>query len=521
MADLDKIIPNTPDNLDGRGKNEEAKLSNSEEITPNKLDVGVDLPSDLKVPIAKAPTTASITGDDGIDDLLMKQSNAPEGSTLTNVFPKHLKLPWGWIAGGIFAILLVIATIYFFSSRISFNTGTLNLSFEPMGVDVTIDGKFEKQSVSSLTIKLKSGIHIIEVTKDGYVDFEREVSIVPKEQQDLNIVLQTIPNLELVIEKSVKFVDLIQNGKTMAYMDSVGNFEVIDLEVIPVPAAIFQGTFSSVQSVAWSPGDPTAMVKLKNIFRLINMDDNRDVVGRFIPFGKSPEQGLPFNNGIATWFFSDAQRKAKGWQPILLNESIRGVDFAPDGSRIIYFYETADGERSLVVAHPNGDEWERLISRAEADNPHLSWLNDDRYVLVFDDGNTPDKLFDVVNKEFLEIMPDRVKNTMLENSPDGNRLLYIADEGGNKKLAVWNIINGNREFVFEENAKAFTWRDDDTVIVTKNDNSFWYWNLNGKLKPVKFVSALGELSPEKLLYSILLEKLLIIEENRVIQLTIN
>ncbi|MBU1083376.1 hypothetical protein KKE14_02990, partial [Patescibacteria group bacterium] len=117
--------------------------------------------------------------------------------------------------------------------------------------------------------------------------------------------------------------------------------------------------------------------------------------------------------------------------------------------------------------------------------------------------------------------PDRVKNTVVEDSPDGIRLLYVAEDSGNKKLAVWNIIEGVREFVFEGNARAFTWQDDDTAIVAKDDGSFWYWNLNDKLKPVKFVSALGELLPNKLLYSVLLGKLLIIEDHRVIQLSIN
>lgn len=521
MADLNNLTPDNISNLDGQG-GDKVELNGPDSKTPDIInkDLGVDLSSDLKVPVTKSPILPPSLADEGVDDLWAKQLDAPQKSVLTSTLPKLSKIPWGWIVGGVFVALLVVVTIYFFGSRISFNTGTINLTFEPTGVDVIIDGKFKKQSVSALTVKLKVGAHIIEVTKDGYLDIEREVDIVSKEQKELDIVLQVIPNLELLAEEPVKFVDLIRNGKSIAYMDLAGNFEVIDLEVAPVPAAVFQETFNNVQSVVWSPGDPTAMVKLKGVFKLTNMYDNRNVIGRFIPFGESPKQGLSFNNGLATWFFSDILRTAKGWQPVLLNESIRAVDFAPDGSRIIYFYETADGERSLVIAHPNGDEWERMISKVDADNPNLKWLNDDRYVLMFDDGDIADKLFDTVNQEFKEIMPDRVKNTAVENSSDGTRLLYIADEGGNKKLAVWNIINNVREFVFEGSAKVFTWQNDDTVIVAKDDNSFWYWNLTGKLKPVKFVSALGELLPEKLLYSLLLEKLLIITEDKIVQLTI-
>jgi hypothetical protein len=519
MVDSNNIIPGNPDNL---GKMNEAEPSIPNNKTLSGGDLGTNLPSDLKIPVAKTSTTAVVESGSGIDDLLTQRSDMSKKNALTSTLPKLSKIPWGWIVGGIFVALLILATIYFLSSRISVNTGTLNLSFDPMGVDVIIDGKFKKQSVSSLIVKLKTGVHIVEATKDGYLDFEREIDIASKEKIDLNIVLQTIPNLEVLVEESTKFVDLIKSDKAIAYLDDSDNFEVIDLvESSPLPAAVFQDTFDNVQSVIWSPGDPTAIIKLRNTFKLTNMYDNRSVLGRFIPFGESPKQGLPFNNGVATWLFSDILRTAKGWQPVLLNESIRGVDFAPDGSRIIYFYETADGERSLVIAHPNGDEWERVISKVNMDNPNLRWLNDDRYVLMFDDGDAPDKLFNTVDQEFKEIMPDRAKHTTVEDSPDGARLLYVADEGGDKKLAVWNIASGVREFIFEESTKAFTWQDDDTAVIVKNDNSFWYWHLTGKLKPVKFISAVGELSPQQLLYSALLGKLLIVEENRIIQLSIN
>lgn len=513
MADLDNIIsPNNPEDLGNMGKD---KVEPSAPLSTQPM--GVDLPSDLKIPVAKAPISTPQAMGDGIDDLLLKQPDTSKKSVLL----KQLKLPWGWIAGGILVVLLIIATVYFFGSKISFNTGTINLTFEPVGVDVVIDGKFKKQSVNALTVKLKTGVHIIEVIKDGYLDIEKEIDVVAKEKTELNIVLQTIPSLEVLVEKPTRFVDLIQSSRAVAYCDVNGNFEVVDLEDGSVSAAVFQGSFDNIQSVAWSPGDPAAMVKIENTFKLINMYDNRNVVGRFIPFGKSPEQGLPFNNGIATWLFSDILRNKDGWRPILLNESIREVDFAPDGSRIIYFYETADGERSIIVAHPNGDEWERLISQVDADNPNLKWLNDDRYVLVFDDGETGDKLFDTINQELTEIMPDRVKRTMVESSPDGTRLLYVADDGGSRKLAIWNIASKAREFIFDSSAKAFTWKNEGTVILAKEDNSLWYWNLTGKIKPVKFVSAVGELVPQKLLYSLLSEKLLIITEDKIVQLTIN
>lgn len=522
LDDLNDIIERS-DSRSDKPDNIADRIPGSAPIPAGLTNLGV-VDDDLQVPIKK--TSAPILDlektrlEPEIDDSKLKTSNNAT-AVFSDLVPKR-KLPWGWIVGGSFLFLLLGVTIYFFFSRVGFNQGTLNLTFEPVGVDVVIDGKFKKQSVSSLTIKLKSGSHSIQATKEGYLDFDRTIDITAKEQSDLNVALKPIPNIELIVEDTTKFVDLVRNGKALVYLNSGQGFVAIGLtEGTPDNSAdIFQGKFNNLQSVKWSPGDPAAIVKIENVFKLSNMADNRNVVGRFIPFGESPKQGLPFNNGISTWLFSDALRTAKGWQPVLLNESIREVAFSPDGSQIIYFYETADGERSLVIAHPNGDEWERMLSQVSADNPKLNWLNDDRYVLLFDDLGKTDRLLDITNQELLEVMLDRVKNTQVYGSPDGSKILYIAQDGGASKLAMWNIATQSQEKVFDAEAKAFVWQSDSNIIVAKSDNSLWRWDLNGNEKPVKFVSSLGDIVPQKLLYSKLLSQLFIVEQDRIFQLLV-
>lgn len=524
LDDLNDIIEGS-DSRSDKPDNIADQISDSIPIPAGLTHLG-GIDDDLQVPVKKADSPILDLEKTGlgpeIDDSKPKANNNAIAD-FSDLAPRH-KLLWGWIVGGSFLFLLLGVTIYFFFSRVSFNQGTLNLTFEPVGVDVVIDGKFKKQSVSSLTIKLKSGDYTILVTKEGYLDFERMIGMVSKEQFDLNVILQPIPNLEVLVEGQTNFAGLIRNNKTLTYLSPEQEFMAIGLDgstFISMPSSIFQGAFNNLQSVKWSPGDPAAIIKIRNVFKLNNMADNRNVIGRFIPFGESPKQGLPFNNGVSTWLFEDSLRTAKGWQPILLNESVREVDFSPDGSQIIYFYETADGEKSLVVAHPDGSEWERIISNLKMQNPQITWLKDERYVLLYDDQDLPDKVVDLVTQELIEVMPDRTDGSLITGSPNGERLAYVLKESNINKLAIWNIASRSREYLSEEEVQSFTWKDDSSLIVAKNDNTLWYLDLTGKKRPVKFVSTVGDLLPQQLLYSKLLNLLLIIDQGKILKLPTN
>jgi hypothetical protein len=432
----------------------------------------------------------------------------------------------GWLIGlvVVFGLLLLGGTGYFLLGKINFNKGTVKFTFEPTGVNVTIDGKFARKSVGSLSIGLRAGEHIIQATKDGYLDVERTFSVTSGEQSTMEVKLDSIPSAELLAEEPAMFPGLVHNGQVLAYVTPGGEYKAIDV-VSKEPVALFaDAVVGGVRGLVWAPGAPTAMVLLEGTPKLTNMYDNRAVRGRFVPLGERPVQGAARNRGVTTWLFDDARHTAKGWQPVLLNESVGNVAFAPDSSRIIYFYWTADGERSLVAAHPDGGEWERIATQVSLANPQLLWLNDDRNLVLFDDeqGSKP-QLFDLVSKQFSEVMPDRMPNSPISASPDGTRLAYLTDSGAGTKLAVWNVLSGKTEKVFDEalgTNKSFVWQTDEKLVVSRADGSLWYWRLDGAAKPVQFVSALGQLEPVELLYSRLSQQLIIVEQGRVINLRV-
>ncbi len=506
------------DNLDKDSFKPDLDNSN---LDQQNIDSNSDFLDDLQVkPTNKKTLNIEEDGlmlkDTDIDNSLSKDSDRNLASSNTSV-----KL-WVWIVGGFFVIMLLAMTIYFVLTRINFNKALIEFSFDPTEVNIVIDGTFNKQSIDSLSIKLKSGDHDVRVFKEGYLDFEREFYLAPGEESDMYIELKTIPEAEVVLDGSASFVWLATNGKTPVYLRKDGSFGAARLDLGLEDIELFKGSFANIQEVVWSPGEPRAIVKIVGYPHLSNTLDNRDVVGRYIPLGESPAQGAAFRNGISTWLFDEARQTSNGWQPVLLNESIRGVTFSPDGGQIMYFYETAEGEKSLVIANSDGVEWERIVTHIDLGNPKLKWLSDEQYVLIFDDNDKKDKIFDNVSGNFMEVVPDRIKNTAILGSPDGTKLLYIADIEGGSKLGVWDIVGGNRSHVFDEDIKAYVWKTDDEIILAKTDNSLWYWSFNNnKLAPVQFISSLGDMVPKELAYSVLDRILYVVEDGRILSLQVN
>jgi len=458
------------------------------------------------------------------EDLRVKPTPSSQNNVLEN--PSNLSRPrksfnWLKIGGGFLIVLLLAATAYYVFNQISFNQGIINFTFDPTGVDIIIDSDFEKEAVDSLIIKLKSGSHNIKVSKDGYLNLEREFYLVPGEDSDLHIELETIPEILQIVEEPVAFEGLANNGKTFVYLDSTGRFKAFSTDLGVGDIGLFAGSFDDVSEVIWSPGDPMAIVKIKGYPNLSSTYDNRNVKGRYIPLGESPEQGAAYRDGFSTWLFDDTRRTATAWKPVLLNESIRGVTFSPNGSQIMYFYETADGEKSLIVSNTDGVDWERVITQLTLGDPKLKWLNDDQYILVFDDTGKSDKLFDNVNKDFVEIMPERVANTKIESSPNGTKILYLANIDGVNRVAIWDIAAGERRFVLDEEATTYTWKADDEIIVSKADGTLWYWSFyNNDIQPVQFISSVGNVQPTNIMYTILAETLYIVEDSRVLTLKV-
>ena len=191
--------------------------------------------------------------------------------------------------------------------------------------------------------------------------------------------------------------------------------------------------------------------------------------------GERPTQGAVKYMGTSTWLFDDGLKTASGWQPIVLNDSIRQVAYSDDGAEIVYIYDTADGEYSLVRALPGGEEWERVIvDLPQLDRVKLLWGADGRYLLI----EHSDKLLlaDLVAKSISEIAQDRVSGGRYAMSQDGANVAYVADVGGQSRLKVFELATGAVKVIDKaetvSNGGVFAWLSENNILLVAPNQTF-------------------------------------------------
>lgn len=347
------------------------------------------------------------------------------------------KLSAQWLLIGGLALVLLIATIFFASGLVTQKSAGIEIRSDQDDLRLTIGTRVYEDVASGQRIAVAPGEHTFRASKDGFLDFVGKAVVAKKQYTIVNVGILPIPELKELVG-GVSQTRLNANGEEVSYFDAnegVFKTQVLDNGTV---AELFRGSFNNIHKITWSRTGQAAIVQFNGMPQLANSVDNRLVQGHYLPIGERPSQAPTFSNGISTWFFDDANKNSAGWQPVLLSENVRQVAFAPDGGEIIYIYEAADGEYSLIQAQPDGLEWERVITNLpRLNDPQLVWGSDSRYLAIIDGS----KVFvaDLLTKSLEQVFTDWVVGTNIVISPTGTKIAYVAG-GENAKLKVYDLI---------------------------------------------------------------------------------
>ncbi|MCX7945291.1 MAG: PEGA domain-containing protein [Deltaproteobacteria bacterium] len=80
-------------------------------------------------------------------------------------------------------------------------TGNINIQSEPKGAEVYLNGTYMGNTPLALK-NIDAGEHVIKVTKAGYVDAETTITLNPKENRNIKIILEETPETR---EKRLKY----------------------------------------------------------------------------------------------------------------------------------------------------------------------------------------------------------------------------------------------------------------------------------------------------------------------------
>ncbi len=394
------------------------------------------------------------------------------------------------IMGGLGLILLITTLVFLIQVA---RPGGSTLTIESNQADYTL--QIDKRKYSNVdevfSVKVRPGEHKLVASKEGFLDHAEEFKIEGDKPATLAITLLPIPEAKVLLTKKIGPMRFNRDGKEVSYFNpETGTFDTT-VTATGETTELFRGSFSNVKSVAWSMVGPAAIVQFEGMPQFENSLDHRSVKGRYVVLGERPEQAPTLSNGTSTWLFDDAFKTSAGWQPVLLSQNIRQFAFASDGSQVVYIYEGADGEYSLVQALPDGLEWERVIrNMPRLSNPVMTWSSDPRYLMIRDD----DKVYvvDMNSKSIEEILQDREKSLDFAVSTTGDKIAYVTG-GDSKKLKTYDLLERTTvdvEGFNPDGAKAMAWLDLNSVLIAMQDGTFRKVEIvGGKQSFIPFVGA--------------------------------
>lgn len=370
--------------------------------------------------------------------------------------------------------LVVLALVVYF---VFFNTAVITLEVSPKDAVVTANNAPQTVNNSGVAkFSLRAGSYTLSVEANKFVPYQQKLSLKGGSRISQTIALHAIPDLTLLdasVALAQKYGDnlvsyLGDDKKTLysisAVLDSSGKTALGPKNALTPPV------FANVDKVIFSTDKALAIIKVGTDAYLY--DFNRyDILHQ------------------------DMKK---------ISSDVGDVTWAPDRSRIAYYYAPPSGERSLIFADPLNQNPERVLTLTGIDNPSLAWSADGNQILVVPHGqkSADNKvyIFDVYLKQ-LKSLTDFGGVLGAQFSGDGSHIIYfvstndpkstiksavsVMDRSGDNKRSLNINATPDQGFVQDKGSIIFITSIDDqprVMLYNLNDASIkeLFFNLPAK-----------------------------------------
>lgn len=222
------------------------------------------------------------------------------------------------------------------------------------------------------------------------------------------------PGQNLITEKSLKITKI---NEEEIFALNLGEDSQTIKYYLKNNGHVFKSRFdgSNLQTIS--------LTDLNDLSKILWSPDGKKVIGFFDRGGS-----------IKKYFYDYEAEKS-----ILLNENIKSIAWSPDSQKIVYQYQTADGQyNNISIADPDGTNW-RTLFQTRLENLEVFWpLPDKIYILNKPSGNTQGSLFaiDVSSGNLNKILSD-LYGLAVSWSPDGQKIIYQTTEQKGKNLKLY------------------------------------------------------------------------------------
>ncbi len=340
----------------------------------------------------------------------------------------------------------------------------MNIQLEPTNSSFSIDGKpFAVPDSGLIRRFISPGLHMIRIEARGYIGINQEMNFKRGMPKKITISLDRTPD-PLTISIGGKFLNkgndfndiYYQNGTTIYRVRT--KTDVGQRVKLAEERAVTNPVISDIDEIIWSPTKDLALLRKPEIISFFDL--------KKYDFINQNEDSWGNNIGSIAW--------------------------APDNSKIAYYYAPEDGEKSLIFTGAANKEITRVLNFNDygIDNPLLRWSPDSEWLLIIPRNEDTEKnkiyLFNSYSRKISEIAD--IGNQLDANfSPDGNKILYStyskSQEGPVESiLSIMDKDGTNKKSLdIRAELKKTTWsKDSENIIVatydpdTKEESIFKY-----------------------------------------------
>lgn len=351
------------------------------------------------------------------------------------------------------SIVLILVLIWFFS-RAHFK-----ITVVPNDSIVTVDNfpiKLNRYGKGS--IYTSPGKHTVKVEADQYVGISKELYFKRGLTTNLVIDLKEMPE-QVLIEEKGSFLTKGKGKNEFLYLDTTKSQlfrATIDLaqnnKLNVQKLALTDKKLSKVDEIIWGPDNDLALFRIGNRVDLFDF------------------QKYDFVN-----------QTQKPW-----GEDIGSIAWAPDNSKIAYYYAPPSGERSLIFANLDNSEKNRFIGLnnelLQIENPLLRWSPDSRWLLIIPRNKQYDQnkiyLLDAYSRQ-INTLTDLGNQLDAKFSPDASSVLYTTYSLNTRGqitplVSIMNRDGKNQKtFDIKTELSKIVWKSnsDSLIAVTRNETS--------------------------------------------------
>ena len=371
------------------------------------------------------------------------------------------------IAGIVLIVGALVFVFFFYKGTVVFNPSPETARIDIDGVSLTGQAK----------IKLNPGSYHMTISSPDYVDYTKIINVGISQKINLSVALKKLPVPEKILDDNIQFLSksldgnlfyLGNSGKTIYRMTDIANKDL--RKSLPITPDVFE----NIKYLAFSSNYDLAILK----------KDNNTILYDFMRYDLLHQE-------LHDW-----------------GGNIGYIIWSPDGEQIAYYYQTSQGEKTLIRANKDNSAVERIYNFKDTNitNPKLVWSPDGNKILVIKDDIY---IFDVYTKTLTQVTNGGgVADAAF--SPNSKSILYnYLDSTQNISLLMIDIDGKNiRDLTVKTYLDKLAWIDEKNMILAIPDtvNS----NLSDRIVKINtdtfsqeeygYASKSGKISPSNIIY---------------------